>query len=128
MHSIIVLVWLKFTFQTVEELGGGCFGMCRELSRVRFGMSSSLRIIDECAFSWCAMEEIDIPDSVEELGDLCFSYNASLSSITFGEHSSLKLIGVEICEYPPNLKEIRGPKSIQGVLNKGGYRLTDIIN
>ena len=51
----------------VKELGDSCFGECESLSRVTFGMSSSLKLIGKKAFSGSGLSEIHIPDSVAEL-------------------------------------------------------------
>ena len=77
----------------VEALWESCFSGCERLSRVTFGVSSSLKVICKKAFYRSGLEEIHIPDSVEELCEDCFSRCENLSRVTFGESSSLKLIG-----------------------------------
>ena len=47
----------------VEQLGELCFYNCKNLSRVTFGESSSLRRIGEAAFHGSGMVEIHAPNS-----------------------------------------------------------------
>lgn len=51
----------------VEELFENCFFSCKSLSRVRFGDSSSLKLIEERVFLGSGVREIHIPDGVEAL-------------------------------------------------------------
>ena len=51
----------------VEELREKCFSWCESLSRVTFGESSSLKLIENWAFSESCVVEIHIPDGIERL-------------------------------------------------------------
>lgn len=57
---------------TVEELGGACFGYCRSLSHVIFGRSPSLKRIGPCCFSNSGLVRFSIPARVESIGGGAF--------------------------------------------------------
>ena len=83
---------------SIEELCEKCFSLCKSLSRVTFGESSSLKLIGRLAFQGSGVREIHIPDGVEKLYEECFRGCWRLSRVTFGESSSLKLIGSKTSE------------------------------
>ena len=51
----------------VEELSEKCFYNCKNLSRVTFGESSSLKFIGKEAFGESGVCEIHIPDRLEKV-------------------------------------------------------------
>ena len=106
--------------ESVEELCDRCFSCCISLSRIRFGVLSSLKRIGITAFRGTGLKEIHIPNGVEELCGKCFFLSENLLRITFGESSTLKRIGYKafsLC----SLAEIQIPDHLASLLKDTGY-------
>jgi hypothetical protein len=78
----------------IEEIGTGCFGDCDSISRVAFGSSSKVSLIETSAFEWCSkLQSISLPSSLKIISDHCFAKCKSLVTITFPSDS--KLVRIE---------------------------------
>lgn len=74
-----------------ESIGDYAFYYCEQLTNVRFGQDSKLKLIGDYAFEHCPDLIICIPASVVSIGDDAFWYAAS--QVSFEQNSSLTSIG-----------------------------------
>ena len=69
----------------VEKLCGWCFSDCKNLSRVTFGESSSLKLIGKKAFFGSGVVEIHVPDGIERVlmdSDISLSSQCRIRQLT----------------------------------------------
>ncbi len=90
--------------ETVETIGHDAFRFCENLDNISFG--SSLKTIENYAFSSCAFTEMILPEGLESLGSRAFEENPNLERITLPE--SLTSIGSATFNRCPRLKEFLG--------------------
>ena len=97
----------------VECIGKACFGKCKNLKNVK--LPSTLTNIETWAFSYTAIEEINIPPMIEYLHD-CFYSCSHLQKIRFD--SCKKLISLNDFNYCDGLVEVQLPETL---ITVGGF-------
>ena len=99
----------------VEEVRCEYLSQFRNLLRVTFGMSSSLKRTGIDAFSGClVLKEVYIPDTVEEISDFSWLSACRFRRVVFGKSPSLKRIGksafdsthIKLVVIPDSVEEI----------------------
>jgi hypothetical protein len=101
---------------TVESLGGLCFGYCKSVRVVTFSSESRLRSIEDGAFAECGqLESIFLPPSLESIGNECLCDCVSLAHISFGANSHLRSMGDRIFYHCRSLKSICLPAALEEI-------------
>lgn len=95
----------------VEVIGADAFSFCEGLYSV--SLPDTVRTIDVCAFSGCALKSVSIPDSVQTIAEGAFLDNTELSEVSLPDkgitveseafHNCTALTSVTI---PKNVSEI----------------------
>lgn len=97
----------------VESIKAGAFSSFYWVTRIT--LPSTLKSIEDWAFSSCNIREIVIPDGVEHIGSFVFSSCDKLESIMFEENSSLKKLSDGTFAGCKALKKIEVPDSVERI-------------
>ena len=71
----------------IKEVEGYAFHSCSALVNLNFEKNSTLEIIGDYAFSNCAIQAVEIPESVQKIGALAFNYCLELNDIIVPSHT-----------------------------------------
>ncbi|VNB39010.1 choline binding protein PcpA [Streptococcus pneumoniae] len=88
-----------------------------------FDKGSQLEKIEDRAFDFSELEEIELPASLEYIGTSAFSFSQKLKKLTFSSSSKLELISHEAFANLSNLEKLTLPKSVK-TLGSNLFRLT----
>lgn len=70
-------------------LGKGTFYNCSNLESVtNLNKQTQLKVIQDCTFSGCDLERVDLPNTIQTIGSYAFNGNSNLSNITFNGAST----------------------------------------
>ena len=78
-----------------------------------FENGSQLEKIEDKAFNFSELEEIELPASLEYIGTSAFSFSQKLKKLTFSSSSKLELISHEAFANLSNLEKLTLPKSVK---------------
>ena len=78
-----------------------------------FDNGSQLEKIEDRAFNFSELEEIELPASLEYIGTSAFSFSQNLKKLTFSSSSKLELISHEAFANLSNLEKLTLPKSVK---------------
>ena len=78
-----------------------------------FENGSQLEKIEDRAFNFSELEEIELPASLEYIGTSAFSFSQNLKKLTFSSSSKLELISHEAFANLSNLEKLTLPKSVK---------------
>ena len=78
-----------------------------------FDKGSQLEKIEDRAFDFSELEEIELPASLEYIGTSAFSFSQKLKKLTFSSSSKLELISHEAFANLSNLEKLTLPKSVK---------------
>ena len=78
-----------------------------------FENGSQLKKIEDKAFNFSELEEIELPASLEYIGTSAFSFSQNLKKLTFSSSSKLELISHEAFANLSNLEKLTLPKSVK---------------
>ena len=109
-----------FIPDSVREIEDRCFFECKTLSRVIFGIGSSVERIGCDAFRKSMLQSICVPDRVRDLCDGCFGECKSLAFVVFGVSSSVERIGVKAFEKTA-VRELFIPSSVREICGECFY-------
>lgn len=108
----------------VTEIGRGAFMGCSSLSSVTF--PDSIATIENLAFAYTNLMNLDLPESVTYIGYGAFAYSGMLTQVTLPE--SVVDLGPYAFAYCSKLESVRilGPvTTIYAGTFRGSYRITE---
>jgi hypothetical protein len=105
----------------IECLGEHCFGSCKGVKRIVFGLGSRLARISPRAFEGCSILSIRIPAAIRVIPEGCFEGCLVLAELRFEPGSQLCRIEKEALGYCLSLAVIDIPAQLE-IIESGIFR------
>lgn len=99
---------------TVETIGRNAFHSSK-VNQLSFTENSQLKQIEQGAFSWADIKELELPNKVNTIGNRAFLSAANLQTLTIKPESELQTIGDYAFSRATKLKEIYIPKGVTSI-------------
>lgn len=115
------------TVYTVVEIDANAFDCSFDhRNTISVSLPPTLKLIDAYAFRYCALKEIDIPDSVEEICGQAFANNYDLERVRLPK--SLKRLGEEAFYQCGELTSLELPDSMQFIADNCFASCSNLIS
>lgn len=99
---------------TVESIGQNAFHSSK-VNQLNFTENSQLKHIEQGAFSWADIKELELPNSVNTIGNRAFSFAENLQTLIIKPESELQTIGDDAFSRATKLREIFIPKGVTSI-------------